>query len=57
VEWIIKKSLKKFIHSSSYQALLCGGLPTSLLIVSSALYWPTFVHPPHSLRVKGHVHI
>ena len=33
-----------------YPALLCGYLVTSLLIASSACYWPAFMHPPPILR-------
>ena len=43
--WILKKTSNN-IFPWQYQSLLCGCLLTNLLIFSSALYWPAFVHPP-----------
>ena len=48
------KTSKNIFYSS---ARLCCVDVYLITYSQSALHWPAFVHPPQSLRAKGHMHI
>jgi len=45
LEWTVEWTMEKIFYNNIW-LLLCSYLLTNLLTVSSALYWPTFMHPP-----------